>query len=90
MTLDEARLDLAAGLGLLLADDELQQRICLAMVAYENGRIVVDDLEHVTALAVGRLVAQQHPDILWVADRWRRHFLDNDATVPDLKQESRP
>ena len=85
MTLDEARLDLSAGLGLLLDDPGLQSRLYVAMRFYESGQIVEDDLEHVTALAVGRLVAQLHPHANWLAERWKRHFIAGDSSVPVLE-----
>ena len=76
------RLDLAAGLGLLMDEgSELQMRIYDAMKKYEDGHDDgLDDLEHVTALAVVRYLVKKgsnDSNVRWVSERWVKAFVES-------------
>ena len=86
MSLDAARLDLAAGLGLLCP--AIAGRMMAAMEAYEAGLRhddgTTDNLHHVTALAVSHCAMLKIDSLNWLAKRWSLHFVENDVTIPEL------
>lgn len=86
LTETQSWLDLGAGLGLLVPS--LADRMMAAMLQVEHhGLDRAGDLEHVTALAIGRLVAEGKIEP-WISECWMKlsqHYHQNHC--PDCRAD---